>query len=230
MVRSSAEVTKHGPSLDNHERSREKVSQWRTKVDPILRVPIPVMVSDLAPPTALFQDREYSVRSVIEADSELLGELATELRNHIYENFADLVFERICETPGQCREARSKDDKFLQIGVEAWLSTRSMQPRTGCGNQGRGDEQKIRGFFDTGWIVRSDSALVARGFLVPKPGTNKWRLLIDYRYLNPGAEGHEFPLPVTEDLLQGQLETISGPFWICKMASTRCPCWGSAGT
>ena len=34
--------------------------------------------------TTLFQDRERSVRSVIEADGELLGELATELRNRIY--------------------------------------------------------------------------------------------------------------------------------------------------
>ena len=62
MVRSFAEVTKHGLLLDKHERSCEKVSQWRTKVDHILREPIPLMASDLAPPTALFQDRERSVR------------------------------------------------------------------------------------------------------------------------------------------------------------------------
>ena len=39
MVRSFAEVTKHGLSLDKHEQSCKKVSQWRTKVDPILRKP-----------------------------------------------------------------------------------------------------------------------------------------------------------------------------------------------
>ena len=43
MVRSFAEVTKQGPSLDKHERSCEKFTQWRTKVDPILREPIPLM-------------------------------------------------------------------------------------------------------------------------------------------------------------------------------------------
>ena len=93
MFPSFAGVTKHGPSLDKHEWSCEKVSQWRTKVDPILREPIPLMGSDLAPPAALFQDRERSVRSVIGADGELLGELPTELRNRIYEDFADLVFD-----------------------------------------------------------------------------------------------------------------------------------------
>ena len=70
MVRSFAEVTKHGPRLDKHERSCEKVPQWLTKVDPILREPIPFMGSDLAPPTALFWDTERSVRSMIEADGE----------------------------------------------------------------------------------------------------------------------------------------------------------------
>ena len=63
MVRSFAEVTKHGLSLHRHERSCEKVSQWRTKVDPILREPIPLMGCNLAPLTALFQDRERTLHA-----------------------------------------------------------------------------------------------------------------------------------------------------------------------
>ena len=39
MIRSFAEVTKHGPSLNKHELSCEKVSRWRTKEDPILSSP-----------------------------------------------------------------------------------------------------------------------------------------------------------------------------------------------
>ena len=54
MVRSFAEVTKDRPSLDKHERSCKRVSQWHTKVHPVLREPISLMGSDLAPPTALF--------------------------------------------------------------------------------------------------------------------------------------------------------------------------------
>ena len=34
-----------------------------------------------------------------------------------------------------------------------------------------------------------------------KPGVNKWRLVIDYRYLNSCLKGHEFPLPVIQDTL-----------------------------
>ena len=106
MVRYFALVTKHGPSLDKHEWLCEKVSQWRNKVDPILREPILFMKSDLAPPTALFQGTELSVKSVDEADGELLGALATELCSRIYEDFADSVFDPIRGT--NTRKSRPK--------------------------------------------------------------------------------------------------------------------------
>ena len=34
---------------------------------------------------------------------------------------------------------------------------------------------------------------------MPKPGTNKWRPVIDYRYVNTQLRGCEFPVPVIED-------------------------------
>ena len=64
--------------------------------------------------------------------------------------------------------------------------------------------KRIKEFLAKGWIVRSQSAWVARGFLARKPGTKKWRWVIDYWYLNPCLEVHEFPLPLIERLLQGQ--------------------------
>ena len=42
---------------------------------------------------------------------------------------------------------------------------------------------------------------IARAFLVPKPGNNKWRLVIDYRWLNSQLKGEVFPLPAIEDQL-----------------------------
>ena len=65
-------------------------------------------------------------------------------------------------------------------------------------------KEKVQEFDTRGWIKGSKSPLVARGFLVPKPGLNKGRLVIDYRYLKSCLKGHEFPLPVIEDLLQLQ--------------------------
>ena len=45
---------------------------------------------------------------------------------------------------------------------------------------------------------------VSRAFLVPKPGSNKWRLVMDYRWLNTQPEGNNFPIPVIEDQLANQ--------------------------
>ena len=50
----------------------------------------------------------------------------------------------------------------------------------------------------------SQTHWVRRGFLVPKPGTNKWRLVIDYQYVNTQLCGCNFPLPVIEDLFLEQ--------------------------
>ena len=44
---------------------------------------------------------------------------------------------------------------------------------------------------------------VSRAFLVSKPN-GKWRLVIDYRWLNSQLEGYNFPLPVIEDQIAKQ--------------------------
>ena len=38
-----------------------------------------------------------------------------------------------------------------------------------------------------------------------KPGTNNWRLVIDYRYMSTQLRGCEFLLPVIEDLFVQQV-------------------------
>ena len=93
---------------------------------------------------------------------------------------------------------------FCKLELKAGSQPRACNPIQALGIKEEQMNKKIKGFLDKAWMVRSYSAWVARGFLVPKPGTNKWRLVIDYRYLNSCLEAHELPLPVIEDLLQGQ--------------------------
>ena len=64
--------------------------------------------------------------------------------------------------------------------------------------------EKIKEFQEKGCIVPSQSHWVSRGFLVPKPGTNKWRLVIDFRYVNTQHRGCDFLLPVIGDLFVKQ--------------------------
>ena len=64
--------------------------------------------------------------------------------------------------------------------------------------------KKIKEYQEKGWIVPSKSHWLSQEFLVPQPSTNKWRLVIDYRYVNTQVRGCKFPLPVIEDLFVKQ--------------------------
>ena len=97
-----------------------------------------------------------------------------------------------------------KDMRFCKLELKPGSQPRACNSIPPVGIKEEEMNKNIKGFLDKGWIVRSHSAWVGGGFLVPKPGTNKWRLVIDYRYLTSCLEGHEFPLPVMEDLPQGQ--------------------------
>ena len=53
-------------------------------------------------------------------------------------------------------------------------------------------------------VAKGEPEWVARVFLVPKPGKNDWRLVIDCCHLNSCLKGDSFPLPVIEDQIANQ--------------------------
>ena len=65
--------------------------------------------------------------------------------------------------------------------------------------------EKIQTFLDRGYMVKTNDNTdwVSRAFLVPGPN-GKWRLVIDYRYVNNNLKGQNFFLPVNEDQLANQ--------------------------
>ena len=78
------------------------------------------------------------------------------------------------------------------------------KPIRAVGRREEAMREKIKEFQGKGWFVPSQSHWVSRRFLAPKPGTNKWRLVIDYWYVNRQLCGCEFPLPVIEALFVKQ--------------------------
>ena len=67
--------------------------------------------------------------------------------------------------------------------------------------------ERMNEFEEKGYIYKAqdhhDTSWVSRAILVPKPN-GKWRLLIDYRWLNSQLKGENFPIPVIEDQLAKQ--------------------------
>ena len=145
------------------------------------------MGSDLAPPTALFQDRERIVRSVIEADGELLGELAIELRKRIYEDFADSVFDptgnEYAKIEANALKRGPKDMSFCKLELKPGSQPRACNPIRAVGIKEEEMNKKIKGFLDKGWIVRSHSARVRER--VPGSKTRNQQMEI----------GHRLPVP-----------------------------------
>ena len=82
--------------------------------------------------------------------------------------------------------------------------------------------EKKKGFQDKGWTVPSQCYWVSREFRVPKPGTNKWPLVIDYRYVDTQLGGCEFPLLVIEGFFIKQVGNQLRPSSTSGMGSKKC--------
>ena len=69
-------------------------------------------------------------------------------------------------------------------------------------------KEMIAKLISRGWIVPSKSEWTSQAFVVPKPpdatGKKRWRLVLDYRYLNSQTKDDPFPLPLIEDLITRQ--------------------------
>ena len=65
--------------------------------------------------------------------------------------------------------------------------------------------ERIKTFLERGYIepCSKNTEWVRRAFLVPKPN-GKWRLVIDYRYVNTQLKGQNFPIPIIEDQIANQ--------------------------
>ena len=127
-------------------------------------------------------------------------------RKKLLDEFKDTVFNSERNNWEEIKANANKrgPDGWVKLELKEGSKPVAFSPIRAVGLREEALKEKVQGFEKRGWIEGSKSPWVARGFLVPKPGVNKWRLVIDYWYLNSCLEGHEFPLPVIEDLLQRQ--------------------------
>ena len=139
-------------------------------------------------------------RSVVEADAE--HPHCQDYRDWIYNRFKDTVFK---EGGNHWSEIEKNIDKPGPHGICVLEPIPDAKPKAdkpilAVGLREEAMSEKIKEFQKKGWIVPNRSHWVSRGFLVPKSGTNKWRLVIDHRYVNTQLRGCAFSLPVIEDL------------------------------
>ena len=61
-------------------------------------------------------------------------------------------------------------------------------------------------FLEHGWIAHSGSEWGSPAFIVLKKAKRTWRLVVDYRRLNPMPKIHLYGIPLINDILQDQVQ------------------------
>ena len=115
----------------------------------------------------------------------------TDYRNWIYNRFKDIVFKG---GGNHWSEIAKNMDKRGPNGICFWEPIPDAKPKTdkpirAVGLREEAMREKLTEFQEKGRIVPSQSHWVSRGFGVPKPGTNKWQLVIDYQVVNTQLRG-----------------------------------------
>ena len=154
----------------------------------------------------IFKTTDRCVRSVIEADAE--HPHCQDFRNWIYNRFKDTLFR---EGGNHSSEIEKSIDKRGPDGICVLESLPDAKLKAdkrirALGFREETMHEKMKEDQEKGWILPSQSHSLPSGILVPKACTNKWRLVIDYRYVNTQLCGCEVPLPVIEELIVKQAE------------------------
>ena len=92
---------------------------------------------------------------------------------------------------------------IVRIKMEQRTVPQQLGPYRTVGVRDAAFHELISKPFERSMLEKSFSSWAARPFCVPKPG-GKWRLFIDYRYLNSQLSDEACPLPVIEDPFLGQ--------------------------
>ena len=142
--------------------------------------------------------------SVVQADVEFPE--CEDLRKVLVEEFQHSVFTRKKFEEVDNSKRGPEDIAFVHLELVGDPKPHSAKAIWTVGVREQVLYDMVQGFLKQGFIRECTGRTdwVSRAFLVPKPN-GKWRLVIDYRYLNTQLEGVNFPLPVIEDQLARQV-------------------------
>ena len=152
------------------------------------------------------QDYPRRIRSVIKSDEDWEG--CEDLKAKIMASYGKTVSNpiRTHDVTPAANKARGPHSTIRLELLPEHAGPRADKPIRAVGEREKALWDKIVKFEDRGMLqdAKGQPQWVARAFLVPKPGKNDWRLVIDYSHLNSCLKGNSFPLPVIEDQIANQ--------------------------
>ena len=158
-----------------------------------------------------------SIRGAVEADR--LDQHCCGYREPLEKEFADLfTFPNVGDVPDDLRGLHS----MHRIKPRDGSKRQKCSPISLAGLWVAAFCALIQRFESRGMLKTSESEWSAQAFIVPRTSVNKWRLVIDYGYLNTCIADDAHPLPVIEDMVAVRVEMHCGLSSILKTGSTRC--------
>ena len=146
------------------------------------------------------------IRSVITSDEDWEG--CEDLKAKIMAGYGKTVFNpiRTQDVTLAAKKARGPHSTLHLELLPEHAGPRADKPIRAVGEREKALWDEIVKFKDRGMLrdAIGQPQWVARALLVPKPGENDWRFVIDYRHLNSFLKGKGFPLPVIEDQIANQ--------------------------
>ena len=143
-----------------------------------------------------------NVRSVIQADEQWPG---TEVyRDRLLERFDKSFFQTKHSASSTAKaEAIRGDNAKVKLELIHNAEPKAQKPIPSVGLRETMMAEKLKDFQEKYFLreCTGNPQWIARAFLVPRAGNNKWQLVIDYCWLNCQLKGKYFPLPVIEDQL-----------------------------
>ena len=143
------------------------------------------------------RDAQRSVRGILTADKETLSPEAQAHFNRIKARFAATALsEKMCSNPPK-RGPHGMATINLLPSAKPWVQ-RPFQLVSECEAT---IAELIEEFISRGWLEPSTAGWSSPAFVVPKEVPGKWRMVVDYRWLNDCTMVDVYPLPLVDPLL-----------------------------
>ena len=142
------------------------------------------------------------IRSVVEENQPFPESDQAKLR--VQQKYKHVLFEKKLAKNVSVASRGKFAQAFIRL-KDPKVTPKKCHPFRLTGDREQGLKTLVNQFLENGWIQEvKGSEWASRAFVVPKPETNKWRCVIDYRDLNALTQDDAGPIPNIEDTIADQ--------------------------
>ena len=146
------------------------------------------------------RDAQCRIRGIMTADEKTLSPEPQVHLNRIKARFATTALsKKMCANP-----PKRGPHGMATINLLPNARSRVQRPFRLVGERKAASAELVEEFASRGWLEPSTAGWSSPAFVVPKEAAGKWRMVVDYRWLNDCTMVDVCPLPLVDPLLNLQ--------------------------